>query len=111
MTNRLQEISAIEKHFEKSKQKFYIDRNKNIEEINAYAQSIKELDPELIDFEYPELDPEKLFPSLYKEEFVREDYIKERENVLAIVAKFDALQDRLIEKAKTLMSDGNGLPK
>lgn len=103
MANRLQEIEKIERFYEKSKQQFYIDRNKNIEEIKLFAEKVKELDPQLIDFEYPELDPEKLLPSLYKEEFVEEDYVKERAEVLLIIKKFEDLQDRLIEEAKALM--------
>lgn len=101
--NRLDEIDKIEKFYEKSKQQFYIDRNKNIEEVKLFAEKVKELDPDLIDFEYEELDPEKLLPSLYAEEFNEEDYIRDRDKVLSIVKKFEDLQDKLITEAKELL--------
>lgn len=101
--NIQERIQRLEKFHEKSKETFYIDRNKNIEEINKFAEGIKGLDPSYIDFEYPEITPENLLPSLFKDEFIEEDYIKERDAVLALYDKFEKIQDRLIEEAEKLM--------
>lgn len=101
--NRAQQIDRIEKFYERSKEQFYIDRNKTIEEVRKFAEGIAMLDPKLIDFEYPDLQPENLLPSLFKDEFIEEDYIRERQEALKIYNKFEELQDRLILEAQKTM--------
>lgn len=95
-------IARIERAHEKSREAFYIDRNKNIEEINKFSESIKALDPKYVTFEYPELTPENLLPSLFAEEFDEEQYAKEREALLGLYDKFAAIQLALIEEAEKL---------
>lgn len=93
----------VRKYVEKSKEKFYIDKNRNVEQLEAFTERIKLLDSDIIDFEYPEMDPKKLIPSLYSDELDEEQYRIERDAFLEVYSKFEDLLERLLTEAEIEM--------